>query len=863
MALSQRRLHTVPRHCTSSSSFIEYKIHTACPFANDQASARGWLSLLAEASCQLASFAQRPSHSNDHDHDHSLAVDCELEEERAAYESGMKLDTPLPPYSHACTILRALHRLASPRPWEADARHGRFVKGWYCMDTIATCWQFCYLHFGARHVPCALLGCVMRTASWTQHSFVKLLAFLCLHWLDRIPKTYTHCGPYESSESFTPLVMAKTREQSPSKGKSPKRTKPTAPASAEPKRRTSPRKATPSAKKNSATDTKSPTSSGPRKVNTRGTASPSKSKVTKRTTTPKKVTSTKKAASPKKLISPGKKGKGRKRGSPDEDDSGYDPDQTTDEILAEFDGRTRTAIDKLLITQIRQFEDGGSIDQNVAMMIVNVEHGEEKLECNYKLYWRFRKCCEEEFGDRSPFNNAKPRGPTRSPNKLANAPDLSPSKRSPSRASPKSAAPAAASSSPRRKQTSQTGRLQRRIAQPDEDYDRAEIFKEIERQAFLEETRGEPMEPYPEFLYFLSRSEYNKAQRRGRMAAMQRTETVINTHGTQEEQAPSTYGDSGIMMHSQSSPGRRARQANKTASVAGSRDDNFPQLSPSRLTPARSSPGRSPSTPKRQMATTPARSPTKSTSPGKRRQGTDAPRSPAKPTYKRKYLENGQTVWPQSDKGRGDVVPPIQKDWVEVNDLKEPHKGPQDRENPFFQTMPAAEIWHRRMPPYFPFGETPYMEKVMSDQINADLARSKSFQNKNSHHLHSLAHKLTNPSSSSSPGHEESTAKPTLPAPQSPGILESITSIPGRLAGSISSAFRSPEPPAVSAAAAPKFKAAESFNEIVQPEKWPWHLPEISREEVERCAIGSSVVEKARKRAAVSEGGREGMAGEG
>ena len=45
------------------------------------------------------------------------------------------------------------------------------------------------------------------------------------------------------------------------------------------------------------------------------------------------------------------------------------------------------------------------------------------------------------------------------------------------------------------------------------------------------------------------------------------------------------------------------------------------------------------------------------------------------------------------------------------------------RKNPFFETMPGPEVWHRRMAPYFPFGETPYMERVMSEQITADLAR--------------------------------------------------------------------------------------------------------------------------------------------
>ncbi|KXT04298.1 hypothetical protein AC578_7904 [Pseudocercospora eumusae] len=710
----------------------------------------------------------------------------------------------------------------------------------------------------------------MRTVSWTQHSFVKLLAFLCLHCLDRIPQNI-HPVPCESSESsnVTPLIMAKTREQSPSKGKMPKRTKSTASPSAEPEAGVSPRKATPSAKKKSATAVKSPqritkktspkkatttsatprtatktstrsatkpaspaksdavASPSPRKASTRGTSGPSKptpARVTKKTTTPKKATSARKAPSSKKVASPSKKGKGRKRGSPDEDDSGYDPDQTTDEILAEFDGRTRTAIDKELIYQIRQYEDGrGSIGRNQAMMIVNLECEEEQqLNCNYKLYWRFRKYCEEEFGDWSPFSVHNPRGPTRSPNKLANAPDLLPSKRSPSRVSPKPAEPAPASSSPRRKQAAQPGRHEKRTAQPDEEYDvspaeRAEILQEIEHQAFVQETRGKPMKPYHEFPDAISKADYNKAQRLGKKAAKERTQAAFNTHANQEEQSPRTYGDSGVAMHSQSSPRRRARAANKAG------DDTAPQFSPSRVTPARSSPGRSLSSPRRQMATTPARSPTKSHSPGKRH----TTRSPAKPTYKRKHLENGQGVWPKADKGRGDVVPPIQKDWVEVSDLKDPTKEPQDRENPFFQTMPAQEVWHRRMPPYFPFGETPYMEKVMSDQINEDLAR----------------------------GHEEASKKAEFAPQSSSGLLGSISSIPGRIAGSISSAFRSPEREL--AEAADVGLPVENFMDIVQPRQWPWHLPEISREDVERNAFGTSRKRRAASREPASSSKRQ------
>jgi len=44
--------------------------------------------------------------------------------------------------------------------------------------------------------------------------------------------------------------------------------------------------------------------------------------------------------------------------------------------------------------------------------------------------------------------------------------------------------------------------------------------------------------------------------------------------------------------------------------------------------------------------------------------------------------------------------------------------------NRFHETLPAPEVWHRRMPPYFTFGETPYMQKLASDQIQHDLNRS-------------------------------------------------------------------------------------------------------------------------------------------
>ncbi|KAI5199411.1 hypothetical protein E4T39_06232 [Aureobasidium subglaciale] len=39
--------------------------------------------------------------------------------------------------------------------------------------------------------------------------------------------------------------------------------------------------------------------------------------------------------------------------------------------------------------------------------------------------------------------------------------------------------------------------------------------------------------------------------------------------------------------------------------------------------------------------------------------------------------------------------------------------------------LPYPEVWHRKEAARFPYGETPYMERVYSDQIDADLARGK------------------------------------------------------------------------------------------------------------------------------------------
>ncbi|SMR52557.1 unnamed protein product [Zymoseptoria tritici ST99CH_3D1] len=45
--------------------------------------------------------------------------------------------------------------------------------------------------------------------------------------------------------------------------------------------------------------------------------------------------------------------------------------------------------------------------------------------------------------------------------------------------------------------------------------------------------------------------------------------------------------------------------------------------------------------------------------------------------------------------------------------------------NPFFEQMPRPEVWHRQAPRagFLGFGDTPFSQQMMSDQIDADLAR--------------------------------------------------------------------------------------------------------------------------------------------
>ncbi|KAI7240012.1 hypothetical protein KC330_g1507 [Hortaea werneckii] len=118
-------------------------------------------------------------------------------------------------------------------------------------------------------------------------------------------------------------------------------------------------------------------------------------------------------------------------------------------------------------------------------------------------------------------------------------------------------------------------------------------------------------------------------------------------------------------------------------------------------------------------------------------------RSPFKSPM-RKISANPQTAPPPNSRTASgttslsekiQIIPkgqPSGKDRGPVHSSTNPQFIPNDpkgRPNPFFETMPAAEVWHQRMPAFFPFGETPYLERVKSQQIEEDLAYDHSKKN--------------------------------------------------------------------------------------------------------------------------------------
>jgi hypothetical protein len=121
--------------------------------------------------------------------------------------------------------------------------------------------------------------------------------------------------------------------------------------------------------------------------------------------------------------------------------------------------------------------------------------------------------------------------------------------------------------------------------------------------------------------------------------------------------------------------------------------------------------GRSPSPAKRSRAASPAK---ETPAPTSARARSKSPIKKASPQKSSATARPYNRPHP-SHSDRGIIISPTNPQMIES--LGKP--------NPFHETLPAPETWHRRMPPNFPFGETPYMEREISRQIDEDLNRGK------------------------------------------------------------------------------------------------------------------------------------------
>lgn len=94
-------------------------------------------------------------------------------------------------------------------------------------------------------------------------------------------------------------------------------------------------------------------------------------------------------------------------------------------------------------------------------------------------------------------------------------------------------------------------------------------------------------------------------------------------------------------------------------------------------------------------------------------------RSPTKPVAPPRKSNSASSTSAKAgsshENGRGLIISPTNLPKIPVLNA----------DSRFFETLPTPEVWHRRMAPYFTFGETPHMQKLASDQIQDDLQRSK------------------------------------------------------------------------------------------------------------------------------------------
>ncbi|KAM3415925.1 hypothetical protein BST61_g9417 [Cercospora zeina] len=462
---------------------------------------------------------------------------------------------------------------------------------------------------------------------------------------------------------------------------------------------------------------------------------------------------------------------------PNEGSEGYKAKESTEEIIKAIDGRTLTSWDKTLRTAIHDLETlapnnknlHGSLSFAVANTIDRADWDQKVNDrVHFQIYWRFRTLCEKRHGswpwgareDRSAEEDAE-----------EDEDEEEDEGEVPVESIEKTSRPSRTSKASKSANKTRTSRADRGTTGTRKD-EFLKAIEDAEYNAALQHALSQPDDSQDDQsdegqVARVTKQQIEEARARGAKrarseAAILRKQQTLQRHAHSRGQSSTIteVDDTNVVKSSQRGSGR------------------------GRILPPNTAPAKTPELP----------SPSKAADPRKAESDKKAREVKRKADIKeRESIMKSQEAFPPNQVSwtpycseRGNIISSTNLPLLDVvigedgsgNDIVE------QRVNPFFETLPGPEVWHRNMPPYFSFGETKYMEQVISDQINRDLNRK---------------HSDGPPKSPTKP------TKPTESSKKAPAATEVIDE---------------PEP--------------------VQPvtkRKDPWELPELTRAEMEAVIV--------------------------
>ncbi|CAK1354248.1 unnamed protein product [Cercospora beticola] len=492
-----------------------------------------------------------------------------------------------------------------------------------------------------------------------------------------------------------------------------------APKKASPKKSDAPKKGRkPSTKTRDAALAEQAATTAPAKRTTR--QSPEKTspaKPARKAASPTKIT--KKASPVKPAAKPATKSKApatktqtkdtQFRGPASESDRGYKTNESTADIIKAIDGRTLTSLDKRLVEAIDAFEANkrgyktlsNEVARYVATQIETRPDDQPSTQkIHFQIYWRFRKLFEQKTGPWPVVEHDS----TASGDESDEDEEVIESVEKLTRGGRKSKAPAATAPSTSKKQS------KARSSRPDGgsgDRKEKKLLKDVEDAVYAAALEHQDDESDDEQATRATRQKIEAAQARGveraRHEAAMRAENALHRYAHSRGQVRNIpeVDETGVVR----SPQRGSARARA-------------------LPPA--PPAKTPELP----------SPSKAADPRKAEQDRKAREAKRKAdVQERKAVRDGKKAFPPNKTSwtpycseRGKIVSSTNPPLINIVIDQDAHGNDivQERVNPFFETLPGPEVWHRNMPPYFSFGETKYMEQVISDQINRDLNRKHS-----------------------------------------------------------------------------------------------------------------------------------------